>query len=336
MGATTHKRWRTARVLDVCEVAEHVRQVVLEPEHLEHPAVPGSHIDIGVYVNGRADVRSYSVVGMGAYGNEMILGVQLAGQSRGGSAFIHQLRRGQEVQITQPLQNFPLNYGKPGYVLAAGGIGITALVAMGKALKARGADYRFVYGARSRSLMAFVDELAAEHGDRMDLRIDDEGTSLDVAELADSVPEGGELYVCGPTPMLDAIKAAWAKSGRRPADLRFETFGSSGRFAPEPFTVKIPRLGLEMLVTHDVSMLEALESCGADMMFDCRRGECGLCQVKVLEVQGVIDHRDVFLSDEQHDANDRLQSCVSRVVGPRTGGLADADGQPAAVVIDVP
>jgi ferredoxin-NADP reductase len=336
MGATSHKRWCRARVLDVCDVAQHVRQVVLEPEFLEAPAPPGSHIDIGVFVNGRADVRSYSVVGMGAYGTEIILGVQLARQSRGGSAYMHALRRGQEVSITQPLQNFPLNYGKPGYVLAAGGIGITALVAMGKALKARGADYRFVYGARSRDLMAFADDLVAEHGDRLDLRIDDEGNSLDVADLVAGVPDGGELYVCGPTPMLDAIKAAWAAAGRRPADLRFETFGSSGRFAPEAFTVRIPRLGLETLVSHDVSMLEALEACGADMMFDCRRGECGLCQVKVLDVQGAIDHRDVFLSDAQHEANDRLQTCVSRVVSPRTAGLAGADGQPAAVSIDVP
>src|SRR5438105_2807828 len=83
-------------------------------------------------------------------------------------------------------------------------------------------------GARSRSLMAFADELVAEHGDRLDLRVDDEGSSLDVGALVESVPEGGELYVCGPTPMLDAIKAAWVKAGRRPADLRFETFGSSG------------------------------------------------------------------------------------------------------------
>src|SRR3954471_16782521 len=200
MEATTHKRWGKARVLDVCEVAQHVRQIVLEPERLDAPAPPGSHIDIGVYIHGRADVRSYSVVGSGAYGSEIILGVQLARQSRGGSAFMHALRRGQEVSITQPLQNFPLNYGRPGYVLAAGGIGITALVAMGKALKARGADYRFVYGARSRNLMAFVDELVGEHGDRLDLRIDDEGGSLDVPALVDGVPEGGELYVCGPAP----------------------------------------------------------------------------------------------------------------------------------------
>ncbi|TQM44939.1 PDR/VanB family oxidoreductase [Pseudonocardia cypriaca] len=336
MGATSHKRWRRARVLDVCDVAREVKQVVLEPEHLEAPAPPGSHIDIGVYVNGRADVRSYSVVGMGGYGTELVLGVQLARQSRGGSAFMHSLRRGREVSITQPLQNFPLTYGRSGYVLAAGGIGITALVAMGRALKARGADYRFVYGARSRDLMAFADDLVAEHGDRMELRIDDEGRSLDVEELVASVPAGGELYVCGPPPMLDAIKAAWARAGRRPAELRFETFGSSGRFAPESFTVRIPRLGLETIVTHDVSMLEALEACGADMMYDCRRGECGLCQVKVLDIAGAIDHRDVFLSDAQHAAGNRLQCCVSRVVSPRTAGLADADGRQAAVTIDIP
>ena len=83
----------------------------------------------------------------------------------------------------------------------------------------------------------------------------------------------------------------------------------------------------------------ALEACGADMMYDCRRGECGLCQVKVLDVRGAIDHRDVFLSDAQHEKNDRLQCCVSRIVSPRTGGLMNGDGQGAeygSVTIDVP
>lgn len=336
MGATSHKRWGSARVLDACDVAENVRQIVLEPEDPGPAAPPGSHIDVGVYVNGRADVRSYSVVGMGAYGTELVLGVQLARQSRGGSAYMHALRRGQQVQITQPLQNFPLSYGRPAYVLAAGGIGITALVAMGKALRDRGADYRFVYGARSRLLMAFADDLQATHGERLELRVDDEGSALDVEELVTGCARGAELYVCGPVPMLDAIRSAWAKAARPPAQLRFETFGSSGRFAPEPFRVRIPRLGLETVVPHDVSMLEALEACGADMMYDCRRGECGLCQVKVVDVEGVIDHRDVFLSSDQHQAGDRLQCCVSRVVSGRTGGLPGSDGQQAAVTIDVP
>jgi hypothetical protein len=113
---------------------------------------------------------------------------------------MHNLRRGQEVSITQPLQNFPLNYGRPGYVLAAGAIGITAMVAMGTALKARGADYRFVYGARSRNLMAFLDELVPEHGDRLDLRIDDEGSSLDVADLVAGVPDGRRAHCWASAP----------------------------------------------------------------------------------------------------------------------------------------
>ena len=46
--------------------------------------------------------------------------------------------------------------------------------------------------------------------------------------------------------------------------------------------------------------------------------------------------RYVFLSEQQHKAGDRLQCCVSRIVSPRTGGLADADGQPAGVTIHVP
>ena len=70
------------------------------------------------------------------------------------------------------------------------------------------------------------------------------------------------------------------------------------------------------------------------MMFDCRKGECGLCEVKVLDVVGLIDHRDVFLSDAQHERGDRLLTCVSRVVSPRTGQLGT--GANAALSIDIP
>jgi vanillate O-demethylase ferredoxin subunit len=335
MAATSHRRWGKATVVDATEVAQGIRRIVLEPTQLGAPAPPGSHIDVGVYVNGGSDIRSYSVVGMGPYGDALILGVQLARQSRGGSAYMHTLRRGQQISITQPLQNFPLTYGRRHYVLLAGGIGITALVGMGKALKERGAPYRFVYGARSRPLMAFVDELAAEHGDRLDLRIDDEGSRLDVKELVSGLEPDTELYVCGPIPMLDAVRRAWAEAGRPPSMLRFETFGSSGRFAPESFRVRIPRLGIETVVPHDVSMLEALECAGADMMFDCRRGECGLCEIRVLSVDGSIDHRDVFFSDEQHQRGDRMCTCVSRAVSARTAGVG-VDGGDAVLTIDVP
>jgi ferredoxin-NADP reductase len=56
--------------------------------------------------------------------------------------------------------------------------------------------------------MAFLDDLTAEHGDRLEVNVDDEDNRLDVKALVDSCPRDAEMYVCGPIPMLDAIRAA--------------------------------------------------------------------------------------------------------------------------------
>jgi vanillate O-demethylase ferredoxin subunit len=45
------------------------------------------------------------------------------------------------------------------------------------------------------------------------------------------------------------------------------------------------------------------------------RGECGLCQVAVLDAEGELDHRDVFLSEEEQAEGGKLITCVSRAVG---------------------
>jgi vanillate O-demethylase ferredoxin subunit len=37
--------------------------------------------------------------------------------------------------------------------------------------------------------------------------------------------------------------------------------------------------------------------------------------VAILEATGIIDHRDVFFSEAEQQANDKLCTCVSRVVG---------------------
>jgi ferredoxin len=114
--------------------------------------------------------------------------------------------------------------------------------------------------------------------------------------------------------MLEAAKRHWQQSGRPMDQLRFETFGNSGRFASEPFKVKIPRLGTEVDVLVGQTMLEALEAAGVEMISDCRRGECGLCALPILETDGVVDHRDVFFSEEEKAANTKLCTCVSRVI----------------------
>ena len=84
--------------------------------------------------------------------------------------------------------------------------------------------------------------------------------------------------------------------------------------------VAMPRRTIEAGKTF-----EALERAGVDMMWDCRKGECGLCQVKVTALDGQVDHRDVFLSADEKAGDDRLCACVSRAVAHGTPRIGDTD-----------
>ena len=320
---TEPRRWTKASVTAVDDVATGIRRIELEPAQTA-VADPGTHVDVEVQIDGRPDIRSYSVVEADARAGTLVITVALASPGRGGSAFMHALRPGDAIPVTLPLQNFPLLYGRSRYVLLAGGIGITALHAMSRRLAERGADYRFVYAGRSREVMPYLDDLVTEHGDRLRVHADDEHGRLGVAELVGGCDASTVLYMCGPKGMMDAVSAAWRDAALSAVNLRFETFGNSGSFAPEEFVVRIPRLGIEARVPTDTTMLDALQAAGAEMMYDCRRGECGLCEVKILDVTGVVDHRDVFLSQSQRDRGDRLCTCVTRVaaVGESMGSVS--------------
>ena len=115
--------------------------------------------------------------------------------------------------------------------------------------------------------------------------------------------------------MLEAAKRCWRESGRPLDRLRFETFGNSGAHPSVPFVIKIPRLGKEIAVDANQTMLDALEEANVGMIFDCRRGECGLCALTILAADGIVDHRDVFFSDAEKAENQKLCTCVSRVYG---------------------
>jgi vanillate O-demethylase ferredoxin subunit len=241
--------------------------------------------------------------------------VKLLGDTRGGSKYMWSLVPGTQLTVSTPANHFELSRGRPEYLLLAGGIGITPIFTMSLALAEEKANFRLLYACRRRQDLAFADELKKQIGDRLHTFVDEEGTRIDLdAEIARLAP-GGEFYVCGPIGLLEAAKRHWAQSGRPIDQLRFETFGNSGRFASEPFKVNIPRLGRELDVPVGQTMLEALEAAGIDMIFDCRRGECGLCALPILETEGVVDHRDVFFSEEEKAANTKLCTCVSRVVG---------------------
>ena len=336
MAATNNEVWQSATVVAVSDVAAGIRRIELEPALPKH-AEPGSHIDLTVTINGQQEKRSYSVVESIDGGKTLAISVFKAPVSRGGSVVMHTLKPGDTLRITQPLQNFPLRVGAERYVLLAGGIGITAIMNMAAVLRNVKADYTLVYAGRTRPAMAYLQDLQDLHGARLQVHVDDEESTLDVKALVAGLDPGAELYMCGPIRLMDAVRRAWTERELALPDLRYETFGNSGWYDPEEFLVRIPRLGVEAKVGQGRSMLEALEDAGVDMMFDCRKGECGLCEVRILDLKGAVDHRDVFYSERQQHAEEKMCCCVSRAVSSATGARTDADssGSPAVVTIDV-
>jgi ferredoxin-NADP reductase len=336
MAATNNEVWQSAKVVAVSDVATGIRRIELEPSEPKH-AEPGSHIDVAVTINGQQEKRSYSLVESPDGGNTLVISVFKAPVSRGGSDFMHALKPGDILRTTQPLQNFPLRVGAGRYVLLAGGIGITAIMNMAAVLHNVKADYTLVYAGRTRAAMAYLKDLQDLHGARLQVHVDDEGSTLDVSALVGEIDPGVELYMCGPIRLMDAVRRGWTERELELPDLRYETFGNSGWYDPEEFLVRIPRLGVEARVGQGRSMLEALEHAGVDMMFDCRKGECGLCEVRILDLNGAVDHRDVFYSQRQQNAEEKMCCCVSRAVSSATGSRADANGSgfPAVVTIDV-
>lgn len=305
----TADTWVDAQLSAIRDLTPSIREFEILPAGPVVAGYPlGGHIDVGVMANGATDTRSYSLTGgEGCYR----IAVKRDAEGRGGSNYMWSLKLGARLRISNAKTNFPLAYGRPDYVLIAGGIGITPLYGTALALARQGANLRLHYCARNAGELAFGDELRAALGERYVPHV--APRRLDLAGVLGGVTPGGLAMVCGPLRMIDEARRIWKGLGRAAQDLRFETFGSSGAHAPEAFRVRL--LGREIVVGENQSMLDALESAGIGVISDCRRGECGVCAINIVGVEGSVDHRDVFFSEQQKKENAKICACVSRVVG---------------------
>ena len=303
--------WTDARLRALRDLTPSIREFEIVPDRHAPAGYPlGAHINVEVQASGKPDTRSYSLTGAdGCYR----IAVKHDPEGRGGSAYMWSLRPGARLRISSPETNFPVDYGRPEYVLIAGGIGITPLYGTALALARQGARLHFHYCARSADELAFADELRETLGERLVTYV--AGQRLQLGTVLSSLAPGGLAMVCGPLRMLDEARRIWKSLGRSMADLRFETFGSSGIHAPEAFRVRLPQLDREVVVPENQSMLDALESAGIGVISDCRRGECGVCAINIIGVEGTVDHRDVFFSEHQKQANEKICACVSRAIG---------------------
>lgn len=311
----------TLTVTDIHLETPAIRRITLVAANGERlpPFSAGAHLKVSI--PGQTEPRCYSLVclddGDTAFNEpaSYCLGVRLEDPSTGGSTFMHGLKVGDTLQAEGPKNDFPLHDSHPNeqaVVLIAGGIGITPIASMATTLRHQGRAYTLHYYGRSREQMAFLQALTDLHGAALLVHADDDpGTQLSLSGLLDDINQKQHVYVCGPKGLIDTVIDQTRDKAWPNALVHFELFvNAAPQFGDRGFEVELKQSGKVLYVPADKTILEVLEEAGCDPLYDCRRGECGVCQVGVLA--GQPDHRDYYLSDAERDAGDVIQVCISR------------------------
>ena len=304
---------RTMRVVDVQEEAQLVAKVALESiDGRQLPGwSPGAHIHL---LAGDYD-RRYSLCGNQLDRSRYEIAILKDERGRGGSQYFHEkLRVGDLVKIRGPKNHFHLREDAESYVLIAGGIGITPVIAMADRLKTLGKRYIIHYAGRSNESMAFTARLRRDHGDKLQIYPAAEGKRMNLIEIFKAA-DAKQVYACGPDRLLsqlDELATGWDDRS-----LHVEHFAPVQNLlnpaAEKAFGIELRDSNLILEVPADKSILDVLESAGIDVACDCREGLCGSCEVQVLE--GEVDHRDRVLSQDERARNAKIMTCCSRATG---------------------
>lgn len=276
---------------------------------------PGAHLEIELP---SGLVRQYSLCGDPNDRCRYKVAVLRELNGRGGSAEIHDtVLAGRILKVRGPRNRFELGYAEK-YVLIAGGIGITPILAMAREIGDR-KPWHLYYGGRSLDSMAFREDLAVLGARNVTFVPQDTEGILDLDAIFATVDDGTEIYCCGPEGLLGAVLARAEATGRS-QQVHFERFGAAPR-APEAappapagtFEVRLERSGSSIQVGPEQTVLEAIREVVPGMPSSCEEGFCGTCETKVLA--GEVDHRDQILSDSERAANESMFPCVSRAKG---------------------
>ena len=157
--------------------------------------------------------------------------------------------------------------------------------------------------------MPLLDEVVALGPDRVTVWADDErgGFATAAALLADAGPTTA-VYVCGPTGMLESVRAARDKQANAP--LHYERFGPPPVVDGVAFELELARSGQVVGVPANRSALGVMLDRDPATAYSCQQGFCGTCKVKVLA--GEVDRRG-----RTAEGDGEMLVCVSRAKSRR-------------------
>jgi phthalate 4,5-dioxygenase reductase subunit len=272
------------------------------------PFTSGGHLVVRV-PNG--EERKYSLSNDPLERDRYVIAVKREANGRGGSiSLVDNVKEGDTLSVSEPHNDFPLVPSSAGYILIAGGIGITPIISMARHLLSEGkGNFKLYYLARDAASAAFLEDLKQPEFTGKVIIHHDGGNPDDGYDLWPVLEKSrGHVYCCGPRGLMDAVRdmtGHWSSS-----NIHFEAFVDGSQPQPDdlPFTVRIEKTGETLDVPVGVSILEALHKAGHPVSSSCESGSCGSCRTRL--VSGDVDHRDFVLMPDEYATN--IMVCVSR------------------------
>jgi ferredoxin-NADP reductase len=252
-GTAPRIAWRLATVIEVIPETPRTRTLVLDvPDWPGHRA--GQHVDVRLTAeDGYQAERSYSIASA-PEDSRLSLTVEQLKDGEVSAYLSEELRSGDKLELRGPIGGYfvwDVSLGGP-LLLVAGGSGIVPLMAMlrhrNTVIGTADADRhrvpaRLLYSSRGWDEVIYRDELT---------RLTETDTSLEVRhtltreqprgwsgfkrridramleEIAWPPSEKPQVFVCGPTPLVEAVAQALVELGHQPARIKTERFGPTG------------------------------------------------------------------------------------------------------------
>jgi ferredoxin-NADP reductase/DMSO/TMAO reductase YedYZ heme-binding membrane subunit len=306
--------------------------------------VAGQYLNLALMIDGQRVNRSYTIASSPTRSAYCEISVKRTTDGYGSRHLHEAWREGQRVKVSAPAGKFIFaGHESDRVVLIAGGIGITPMMSVVRSLTDRGwrGDIYLLFSVRRVRDVVFHDELAYLQARFPNLHVRiivsrDPETRWDGPRgqitrdiIAGFVPglAHGPALLCGPDPMMAAMRAILVGMGVPDAEVLQEAFISPANVEPtaavngvaraeEPLaegetpSLIFKRTGKTVELASDRTVLEAAEDAGVEIPFECRSGICGQCKTQLISGRVTMDAQDALTAADR--ARGLILACQAR------------------------
>jgi ferredoxin-NADP reductase/DMSO/TMAO reductase YedYZ heme-binding membrane subunit len=333
-----------ARMFDETHDVRTFRLVSPDGGSLPFDHVAGQYLNLALMIDGQRVNRSYTIASSPTRSAYCEISVKRATDGYGSRHLHEAWREGQRVKVSAPAGKFIFaGHESDRVVLIAGGIGITPMMSVVRSLTDRGwrGDIYLLFSVRRVRDVVFHEELAYLQARFPNLHVRiivsrDPETPWDGPRgqitrdiIAGFVPglAHGPVLICGPDPMMAAMRAILVGIGVPDAEILQEAFISPANVEPtaavngvaiaeEPLadgdtpSLIFKRTGKTVELASDQTVLEAAEDAGVEIPFECRSGICGQCKTQLISGRVTMDAQDALTAADR--ARGLILACQAR------------------------